>query len=73
MQSKSLILFRGMIRDLLQVPDDVTGCFSVVTTTLPPFTVANMPKRLISDGGDTRRCENVRRAARRLAPKWLQE
>jgi hypothetical protein len=72
MGTKSLILLRRTIRDLLQLPDDVTGCFSIVTTSITLPTVADMPQRSISDGGDTPQCENVWCAARRLAFNRLQ-
>lgn len=38
---KSLIPLRGMIRDLLQDGSDVTGCFSVVTTSATLSIAAN--------------------------------
>ncbi|ADC45165.1 hypothetical protein Rmet_6559 [Cupriavidus metallidurans CH34] len=60
-----MILLRRTIRDLLQVPDHVTGCFSFVTTPTTLLVVANMPQRAISDGGGTPRCENAPHTARK--------
>ena len=73
MQPNPLILLRRTIQDLLQLPDDVTRCFSNVTTSIIVRLVADMPKRSISDGSDTPQCENVWRTARKPAFNRLQK